>query len=178
MFTLACEQVLNFLGKKMSANQNAHTTFFTCEKISYHQSKGIWQNVDWTGLTKGGLDSINKRWTGLDWQKVDWTRLTKGGLDSIDKRWTGLNWQKVDWTRLTKGGLDSIDKRWTGLDWQKVDWTQLTKGGLDSIDKRWTGLDWQKVDWTRLTKGGLVMSPYVTSWIFPFFSGFCRLIFV
>ena len=36
MFTL---QVLNFLGKKMSANQNAHTTFFTCEKISYNQSK-------------------------------------------------------------------------------------------------------------------------------------------
>ena len=32
MFTLACEQVLIFLGKKMSANQNAHTTFFTCEK--------------------------------------------------------------------------------------------------------------------------------------------------
>ena len=32
MFTLACEQVLNFLGKKMSANQNADTTFFTCEK--------------------------------------------------------------------------------------------------------------------------------------------------
>ena len=28
-----------FLGKKMSANQNAHTTFFTCEKISYNQSK-------------------------------------------------------------------------------------------------------------------------------------------
>ena len=39
MLTLACEQVLNFLGKKMSANQNAHTTFFTCEKISYNQSK-------------------------------------------------------------------------------------------------------------------------------------------
>ena len=39
MFTLACEQVLNFLGKKLSANQNAHTTFFTCEKILYHQSK-------------------------------------------------------------------------------------------------------------------------------------------
>ena len=36
MFTLACEQVLNFLGKKISvnvsANQNAHTTVFTCEK--------------------------------------------------------------------------------------------------------------------------------------------------
>ena len=32
MFTLACEQVLNFLGKKMAANQNGHTTFFTCEK--------------------------------------------------------------------------------------------------------------------------------------------------
>ena len=27
---------------------------------------GIRQNVDWTGLTKGGLDSIDKRWTGLD----------------------------------------------------------------------------------------------------------------
>ena len=39
MFTLACEYVLNFLGKKMSANQNAHTTFFTCEKISYRQVK-------------------------------------------------------------------------------------------------------------------------------------------
>ena len=26
----------------MSANQNAHTTFFTCEKISYNQSKRLY----------------------------------------------------------------------------------------------------------------------------------------
>ena len=33
MFTLACEQVLNFLGKEMSANQNAHTTFSHVKNI-------------------------------------------------------------------------------------------------------------------------------------------------
>ena len=41
MFTLACEQVLNFFGKKMSANQNAHTTFFTCEKYSMQWNTNI-----------------------------------------------------------------------------------------------------------------------------------------
>ena len=37
------------------------------------------RGLDWTGLVKGGLDPISKKWTGLIR-----ARLVKGGLDSLE----------------------------------------------------------------------------------------------
>ena len=60
--------------------------------------------MDWTGLVKHGLDSLVKH--GLDSKAP----ISKTGLDSFSKTWTGLKS-----ARLVKHGLDSFSKTWTGL---------------------------------------------------------------
>ena len=55
---------IDLLQRKLAQVFQTNAIGYKSDHVAY--DKGIRQNVDWTGLTKGGLDSIDKRWTGLD----------------------------------------------------------------------------------------------------------------